>query len=769
MEGIAVLLVILAIALVVSGPIALIISIVALNKTNAISNRLRFAKPEQRISAPAGPEPKLPEKKPTAPEPPPIPKPAKPQPPVSPPDIAAIRQAVGPKKAELSLEQRIGTHWILIAGVVTVFVAVAFFLKYAYDNNLIGPFGRVMIAAFTGLIALIIGEVTRRREYGIIAKIVTALGFAILYAAIFSAYYFYQLIDSTPAFIIAILLTATTMLYAVSLNEILIAFIAMLGGFASPIILSTGENLAMQLFTYTVILGVGAMLCGFYRKWRAINALAFTGTFLLYIGWFEKFYRPEMKSDVPIPGQMYIALSWLGVFFAVYLILPILYELFRKVKAKKEDVILVLANAFVTFCYLWTILFTHHRHALAFAALGLCAAHLLIMSAVINRCKDDFNLRLVLLVIGLFFLTIAIPLYLKMYAIALAWAAEGVILALIGLKYKSPWTQLAAVIALLLSLGQLLHHQPIHTAAFTLARNPAFGTWLFVAAAVILCHILYRRSTGTGTEWHGLAAQFYYAAGALILMAACIMEWYAHCDYNTLENFHETFFLRGLMLISSVFVIVLVIRPLAPKGRLNKVLALFLGVFAAAFILVAFPEAQENSAFIIFANTNFALAVVFIASLLLGAHLITAAGDETDNRPFAITLGLLAVFTLWILITEQIWLYWYCRNSCDHPLENWQFLAHMYISISWAIYAMVLMIIGFWQNSKTLRYIALGIFAILLAKVFIIDTSTVENVYRIAAFAATGVTLVGVSYLYQYLRKKGFFDAILIEKTKTTE
>jgi uncharacterized membrane protein len=761
MEGIVVLLVILGIALVVSGPIALIISIVALNKTNAISNRLRFGEPGQHVP---------PEKKPAVPEPPPTPQPEKekPEPPASLPVIAGICEEAGPKKAELSLEQRIGTRWILIAGVVTVFVAVAFFLKYAYDNDLIGPFGRVMISAVSGLIALAIGEVTRRREYGIIAKVVTALGFAILYAAVFSAYYFYQLIDSTPAFILAILLTAVAMLYAVSLNEVLIAFIAMLGGFASPIILSTGENLPMQLFTYVLILGVGAMLCGFYRKWQAINMLAFTGTFLLYIGWFEKFYRPEMKSDVPIPGQMYIALSWLGVFFAVYLILPILYELFKKVKAKKEDVILILTNAFVTFYYLWAILFTHHRHALAFAALGLCAAHLLMMSAVISRCKDDFNLRLALLAIGLFFLTIAIPLYLKMYAIAIAWAAEGVILVLIGLKYKSPWIQLAAVIALLLSLGQLLHHQPIHTAAFILVGNPAFGTWLFVAAAVILCHILYRRSAAD-TEWHSLAAQFYYAAGALILMAACIMEWFAHCDYNTLEGFHETFFLRGLMLISSVFVIIFVTRPVAPKGLLNKVLAIILGVIAAALILLAFPEVQENNAFVIFANTNFAFAVVFIASLLLAAQLLTAAGDETYNRPLAITLGLLAVFTLWILITEQIWLYWYCRNSSDHPLDNWQFLAHMYISISWALYAMALMIIGFWRNSKALRYIALGIFAILLAKVFIIDTSTVENVYRIAAFAATGITLVGVSYLYQYLRKKGFFDTILIEKTKTTE
>ena len=74
------------------------------------------------------------------------------------------------------------------------------------------------------------------------------------------------------------------------------------------------------------------------------------------------------------------------------------------------------------------------------------------------------------------------------------------------------------------------------------------------------------------------------------------------------------------------------------------------------------------------------------------------------------------------------------------------------------------MAIGFWRRVKLLRYIALGLFVLLLAKVFILDTSTVKNVYRIGAFFATGITLVGISYLYQFLKKKGFFEAMLTEK-----
>jgi uncharacterized membrane protein len=70
------------------------------------------------------------------------------------------------------------------------------------------------------------------------------------------------------------------------------------------------------------------------------------------------------------------------------------------------------------------------------------------------------------------------------------------------------------------------------------------------------------------------------------------------------------------------------------------------------------------------------------------------------------------------------------------------------------------MVVGFWKHIKMLRFAALGLFAILLLKVFIMDMSTVKSVYRIAAFLATGITLVAVSYLYQYLKNHGFFDAL---------
>jgi uncharacterized membrane protein len=181
--------------------------------------------------------------------------------------------------------------------------------------------------------------------------------------------------------------------------------------------------------------------------------------------------------------------------------------------------------------------------------------------------------------------------------------------------------------------------------------------------------------------------------------------------------------------------------------------------------MVVFSEFYSSS-FVIFANLDFGIVLVFVAALFAAGWLLSKEREEDQyNQTFAIAFALAGIFVLWVLLTEEIYLYYrYCRNQFGERIDNWRFLSLMYISVMWAVYGAALMAVGFWRKIKILRYIALGLFAVLLVKVFILDTKTVKSVYRIAAFLATGVTLVGVSYLYQFLRKKGFFETMLGEE-----
>ncbi|MCP4711810.1 MAG: DUF2339 domain-containing protein, partial [Planctomycetes bacterium] len=217
-----------------------------------------------------------------------------------------------------AFEQQVGILWVLIAGIITTLVATGFFLRYAYENDLIPAWGRVMIIVVFGLLALGLGEWTRRRDYGVVARGLTAMGFAIMYGAVFSASSYYKLIGTTTALSLSIVVTVLAMLYAMGVNEILAAFIALVGGYLSPIIISTGENRPHALFGYVSVLSIGAMACAIFRKWRAVNILAFLGTFGLYIGWFEKFYRPATRFEAT-PEQFPVALGWFSVFFVIFL------------------------------------------------------------------------------------------------------------------------------------------------------------------------------------------------------------------------------------------------------------------------------------------------------------------------------------------------------------------------------------------------------------------------------------------------------------------
>ena len=905
MEGFIILLVMMAICGVLMGPVALIIAIIALNRSRELSDQLRGKEIISKWPA---------QDKPRAPEVPAVrqvPEPVRPsggevQVPLPPPPekietqqeplkttyevpLGKIKEPVRliPAGSAVSLEQRIGTRWVAIAGVVTVVVGMAFFLKYAYDNWAIGPLGRVLITMIAGLVALGAGEITRRRGYEIVAKSVTALGFGLLYTAVFSAYRWYGLIETTPAFILAILITAAAMIYAVALDEVVIAVLSLFGGFCTPVIVSTGENLPLPLFGYTLVLGAGAIVCAYFKKWRTVNIVAFIGTFVLYTGWFEKFYRPQMAGAAGAPEQIAIALGWLAVFFAVYLVMPILYGLINKVKADKLDILCVLANASVVFYYLYVILFDEFRSQLAFCAFGLCLIHLAMLAVVNARCKDDVNLKLGLLAVAMFFLTVAIPLYFEMHAITVAWAAQGAVLAVIGLRYRSFLTRIGSAAALLLSLFRLLHDLPMHEEAFRFIFNPAFGTWCFVALVLFVCSVIYRRTSALAEGARESIAQIFYGLMGLLLMTAATLEWHSYCEYNLNANvagyfpkgqviifaammmlflvprvcpqgkfsevlgllfaagglvattvalyyFHRgsfrlganidfgvilifiavlaayhikyrlisestddlsvlisdaLFILIGVLLFATIavewyhhckynmvdtssyfakgFVVILaammplfVVRPVCPKGPAGKLLAMVLAGGGAIFTITAFTGFHK-SGFLAFANVDFGIAFLFIAATFVTALLLkSSAAQDESNAVFSLLFVLAGILVLWILLTEEIYSYWYCRNRYVQPVANWKFLANMYISIIWAVYGVALMVAGFWRKASILRYIALGLFALLLAKVFILDMGTVKSIYRIGAFLATGIALVGVSFLYQFLKKQGFFEAM---------
>jgi len=141
-----------------------------------------------------------------------------------------------------SAEVRLGQKWLLIAGLVITVLAVGYFLKYSFDRNWIGPAGRVALAYLAGIAMLGVGEFFRRRKLKLFGLYLLGGGIAVLYFASYAAFQIYDLIGQLPAFGLMALVTALAGVLSLYHDTKWLAVLGIIGGFLTPVILSTGTD-----------------------------------------------------------------------------------------------------------------------------------------------------------------------------------------------------------------------------------------------------------------------------------------------------------------------------------------------------------------------------------------------------------------------------------------------------------------------------------------------------------------------------------------------
>jgi hypothetical protein len=224
---------------------------------------------------------------------------------------------MGKSAPAINWEQFMGVKLFAWIGGLALFLGVAFFVKYSFDRNWITPELRVAIGFITGL-AVLIGGVAlhRRKQYIVGAQSLCATGIVILYAVTFACRSFYNFLNPATAFVVMVLITATAFLLAVRLNALVVAILGMLGGFLTPVLLSTGVDNPLGLFGYIAILDAGLIIVALNRRWFFLTALAALGTAILQIGWAGKFFEAEKYFE---GNKICVALAVLLGFNALYL------------------------------------------------------------------------------------------------------------------------------------------------------------------------------------------------------------------------------------------------------------------------------------------------------------------------------------------------------------------------------------------------------------------------------------------------------------------
>jgi uncharacterized membrane protein len=166
------------------------------------------------------------------------------------------------------------------------------------------------------------------------------------------------------------------------------------------------------------------------------------------------------------------------------------------------------------------------------------------------------------------------------------------------------------------------------------------------------------------------------------------------------------------------------------------------------FVITVFrllEEPPEAGTFLL--NARFGSYVLLIACL--GFSLWSArdsSNAKRTGRPAELACLAIATnfFTLFALSLE-IWdLFGRVASGRDHYLAQ-----HLSISIFWTCYAALLLILGTQRQSAVVRWQALFLLGIVVAKVFLYDLSFLARAYRILSFFILGSALLAVSFFYQ--------------------
>lgn len=196
------------------------------------------------------------------------------------------------QKPAFNWEQFLGVRMFAWLGGLALFFAAALGLKYSFEHDLVPPEVRAAGGFLLGAGLLVGGVVLRRREYRVTSQTLCATGVVILYAVTFAchAFYHFAFFGVIPTLLLMVLVTATAFALAVRLDAQVVAVLGMLGGFLTPVVLSTGEDNPLGLFSYLALLDLGLIAVVRRKRWDYLLGLAAAGTVILQAGWFLKFF-----------------------------------------------------------------------------------------------------------------------------------------------------------------------------------------------------------------------------------------------------------------------------------------------------------------------------------------------------------------------------------------------------------------------------------------------------------------------------------------------
>lgn len=666
------------------------------------------------------------------------------------------------------IERILGDNWLSKVGIITLVLGIAFFVKYAIDQEWINEVGRVGIGILTG--GLIVGIAHKlKSKYKAFSSILVGGGISVFYITITLAFREYELFDQTIAFVLLIVITIFSVILSLLYDRKELAIFSLLGGFASPLMISTGGGNYIVLFSYIFILNSGMLVVSFIKKWRVIGIVSYVLTLLFLWVWIIRSF------DTQFIGAALFAV----LFFLQFYLLALIDHFKSGKKVTPYQVILILTNNMSVFLACLYIFDGYTYDVRGIVTIAIAVVNAIVMLALFRKNAIDRNLIYLIIAVVMTFVSLAIPIQLHGHVITMFWAAEAVLLLWLWQRSQINIFRVGFLVIsglTLVSYAMDINHNYTYDIALPILVNRICITGIVVIASFAISSFLLRKEDpdfeieirGFGFISVGRIIKIFRLFVILLTFIIPYLELNYQLERFSDTNFTSSFRYLALATYTSVYVALLafIYRRKLVSGAFAFML-LFITVILYAIVYSYITIDLRFDIFYVggYSTSHFLLHLMSLPAVAYVIYLLVRNVKTVSLDWFAPLCWALVISSVAILSVELdnivILLFGYEGNY-----YNLLYDVHTFgYPILWGLLAMTLMIWGLNGKEVLLRKISLIFFGIIILKFYGYDVWYMSQAGRIVSFVILGIILLLVSFLQQKI-KVLMKDDIKIEQEK---
>jgi len=657
------------------------------------------------------------------------------------------------------LEKFIGENLINKIGIAILVLGLGLLLKYAIGKGYIGETAQTLIGVASGGVLIFLAH-RLREKFRAFSSVLVGGGLAVLYFSIAIAFQEYRIIGQTAAFAVMVGITALGVLLTLAYDRRELAVIALLGGFATPFLVSSGEGNYKVLFTYLLILNAGMLVLANYKKWSILNVLAFALSWLLFGSW-AMFSYGSLQ-----PAPVWYAMGFATAFYAVFFAMLLCYDLRHRTPFTPLDYSLFLANTALYFGFGMRFLADLDMRVGGLLCVLLAAVNVVFAMCFFRDERVPRNLVYLLIGVVLTFISLAAPVQLDGDHITLFWAAEGVLLLWFAKRSGIRLVERTSLLVSVLMVISLVMDLDGYVQYRELPLMPVINRLFITGLAVIVSLVLQIRLWATWDPAHEILndvrARLLRGAYAAIAVVLGFTLGLLELNYQ-LGRFLPagSVFMAG-MAYGLLYLVLLDMRTQAAAKWLRMVVGALYGfaflLFVTAHYTIGMQQLrgymlgeEDGTGHMTTHYLAFVLVVVAIIRMMRWSREVLVVRSANWNVYAWAMCALLVVVASQKL--DHILLVMQPVNDIPGGLSHALYKARTAgYPILWGIGSFLFMTYGMRARLRMVRIIALTLFGVTLVKLFLFDIQGASEGARVAAFISLGVLLLVISFLYQKLK-----------------